>query len=1610
MTSMPRAGRAFSPRRLLHGVPAALSLLLAACAVPLRVAGQSTSVSVLVRANGAWGSAATWNPAVVPNNSATTGYLVSWTGTNASQVTLDGAYRVSTLGLASSGTLQGKGTGSLKVDGTFDWLSGIVDQAALVANGPVTWKGAGVHRLSGGSLALNGPGRVVDHSLELVGGAMLVVNDSLDLADGTVVTGQSPVSTGGGRIQNFGTLGHLFGTGSAQVGPGIVVENFGHLWVNSGSLSVSSFSQSDGSLNLSPGATFSSQNPVLLRGGVWQGGGTVVANVDARCAVEPGFAGGVGVMAVELDVRLAEGSVFTVDVLDAQTADRFDVAEVLTLAGALRVRLLPGASSSIDPSTRIVFAHASQLVGQFANVVPGGRVATENGEGTFRVDYAGSNQTAVQELSLTDFQANPVGRFPVLKLPYLVVYGRGQDAGDTDGTVWLAAADGSMDVKLLYGSRPRLSADRQRVLFLKSGQTGPNPDIWAKTLVSGGEDLLLTADPAESAGPTVAAEFAADATTLLVSRECSVISRDPSGQVATLYKSGGCSLGAIARQRNGSLVVAADASRGIVLLDAAASVVGGSLPGDSDPAWSADGALLAVARGGELAVLDPAKGVRRRLFPANAHFVEYVRGPAWTPDGLWVIAAMYIDGEEGLFAVASDGSGTIRRLPVGRGGPAPETVGAVVALDPFPDVHWSVALEVTGPVAYLANVLDLPSNTIEGWLDGLVSQSPVATATYVDGSGVVRQSVRDGTGPWTPNAELGPGSGAAVAAGAAFRLVSEGRLAVPRRLAELPSFPAFFGMRAPQEADFATLFGFTPPEGTALLRTVLGTTEQLLFKDGAWKQLVDGTLRPVSPPVAGIGEAWRVKFGGPGLYSHPENLRVTLGTPAEFRVEAVGVPPLKYQWFRVGLADTKVDGATGPTLPIPAVRAEDLGAYRVEVADANGTVSSRGARLAADATLAVLSVTASAPNPVPLGGALTLAVSAVGNGPLSYQWFRNGQALSGETADTLVLASVGPGSGGVYAVRVSDASGSVLSGPLAVLPAVPAGPFSDAFLALAPGNPNFTNTVAGDGGAVRGDNLAATAEPGELPHAGAPARNSVWVSWVPSASGIATFDTAGSSFDTRLAAYRGPLVAEPTVGNLLPLAGNDDTEPGVHTSQVRFDVVAGRRYFIAVDGAARQRGMVVLSWSLEATTQLVPRYATQTSSQNATPGQPLQLSVGVVTDPSAQPLFTWFRDGTPVAGATGGALDLGTAGFATVGKYVNRLQQVYPDGSVRVVQSAPIDVQLFQRSNGTDPGVRAFDRLADARAQFGTGGGSGAAKARAGRPVGLSRGVSGVQVFSTVGETLDPGEPALCGVAGGASKWYPLFCDTDGVVTVDTHGSTFDTVLAVYYDTGTSDDPYGGLRQVACDDDSSTTDKTSSVTFCARAGNAYLVAVDGVGGASGTVKLNYVMSNADPKASCAGPSVDCPTRPANRVAAKGATVVLSVAVSGTEPLVVDWYRDNQLVQTGPASTLALAGVDTAAAGKYRVRVSNPDGVAEAVVGRLTVVSGDQPGLGFTQECDGSITFEIAGGKGVAYALEASTDLLNWTQLFTGSSTNGMLTLPVLDAAQNPGRAYRARKL
>lgn len=120
---------------------------------------------------------------------------------------------------------------------------------------------------------------------------------------------------------------------------------------------------------------------------------------------------------------------------------------------------------------------------------------------------------------------------------------------------------------------------------------------------------------------------------------------------------------------------------------------------------------------------------------------------------------------------------------------------------------------------------------------------------------------------------------------------------------------------------------------------------------------------------------------------------------------------------------------------------------------------------------------------------------------------------------------------------------------------------------------------------------------------------------------------------------------------------------------------------------------------------------------------------------------------------------------------------------------------------------------------------------------------------STVGATLELAEPQPCGV--GATVWFAVVPAADGTVSVNTFGSSFDTVLAAYHQDHWMSPP-GALNPapLTCNDD--TTGAQSSISFPVEAGHLYYIQAGGAAGDEGTLEIQIDCSPDQ----CLGPPND----------------------------------------------------------------------------------------------------------------------------------------------------------
>lgn len=181
-------------------------------------------------------------------------------------------------------------------------------------------------------------------------------------------------------------------------------------------------------------------------------------------------------------------------------------------------------------------------------------------------------------------------------------------------------------------------------------------------------------------------------------------------------------------------------------------------------------------------------------------------------------------------------------------------------------------------------------------------------------------------------------------------------------------------------------------------------------------------------------------LAAPVIVTSPSAIVCYVGQAATFSVSATGSYPRNYQWRKDGAT---IAGATLTYYTIPAAALTDVGAYSVAITNSLGSATSGSGSLTVNAAIApVIYSYAPYDTTVTQGGSGSLSVSlSAGTSPYTFQWKKDGVALTNGTASTLSFPAVALSDAGKYSVTVSNVAGSATSRE-AVVSVTPATPVS----------------------------------------------------------------------------------------------------------------------------------------------------------------------------------------------------------------------------------------------------------------------------------------------------------------------------------------------------------------------------------------------------------------------------------------------------------------------------------------------------------------------------------------------------------------------------------------
>ena len=719
----------------------------------------------------------------------------------------------------------------------------------------------------------------------------------------------------------------------------------------------------------------------------------------------------------------------------------------------------------------------------------------------------------------------------------------------------------------------------------------------------------------------------------------------------------------------------------------------------------------------------------------------------------------------------------------------------------------------------------------------------------------------------------------------------------------------------------------------------------------------------------------------------------SVGQAVTFSVTADGSAPLSYQWFKDG---ARIGGATGASYVVASAQLGDAGTYYAVVSNPLGSVASDNATL-------VLTVSTAAPafttQPVSqtanAGAAATLTAVATGLPAPTFQWYRNGVAISGATSSAYTIASLAPADAGTYSVVATNSAGSVTSsGATLTVNAPPAFTIQPAsqtsnagtavtFSAVATGSPAPTFQWRKNGVAISGATGSAYAitslAPADAGTYSVVATNSVGS--VASSDAVLTvaMPPAFTTQPISQAANAGTLVTFTAAATGLPAPTFQWRKNGVVISGATGPACtitglsladAGTYSVVATNGAGSATSSDALL-----TVTVPPAFTLQPASQTANAGIAVTFTAAAIGCPA--PIFQWRKNGVAIGGATGSAFAIASPTPADAGTYsvvaANTAGSVASSDAVLTVNAAPVfTVQpLSQTANaGT---VVTFTSVA-------TGAPAPTFQWRK----------NGVAIVGATGPAY-----TIASLTAAAAGTY-------SVIATNSLGSatSSDAVLAVTVAPVFTTQP-----------SSQTVNAGVTVTFSASATGTpaptyqwYKNGVAIAGARSSSYKLTCVQRTAAGSytvvATNSGGSVTSASavltvnvppvitaQPAGQTAKPGANVTFKVTACGTPAPSYQWRKDGVAISGATGTSYPITGVTAASAGTYTVVVANPAGSVTSTGAVLTITAAPvfttQP-ISQTVAPGATVTFTAVASGSPAPTYQWRKDGVNITGATAGS--------------------------
>jgi hypothetical protein len=646
----------------------------------------------------------------------------------------------------------------------------------------------------------------------------------------------------------------------------------------------------------------------------------------------------------------------------------------------------------------------------------------------------------------------------------------------------------------------------------------------------------------------------------------------------------------------------------------------------------------------------------------------------------------------------------------------------------------------------------------------------------------------------------------------------------------------------------------------------------------------------------------------PQITTQPLPVTSTTGQTISFTVAASGTAPLSYQWSKFG---TVVGHAA--TLTLTNIQPADAGTYGVNVTNAFGLAYSNNVGLTVNAAPASSPTITTQPaaQSATVGSNVSFSVLASGSPAPTYQWRKDGIAISGATAATLSLTNVQASDAASYTVVATNASGSLVSA---------SAPLTITLSAVAPTITTPPQSLTVTAGQSATFTVVAT---GTAP---------LSYQWSKAATTIAGATTATLS---------------------LPNAQAADAA----------------NYSVVVTNSAGSATSVAATLTVNPA-PIPPTITTQPQSLTLTAGQNASLSV--VAAGTAPLTYQWSKGAVAIAGATSATFPLTNLQASDAGNYAvvvtNAAGSITSAAATLTVNPAPLPPSITTQPQSLSTTVGqsvSFSVVASGAVPLtyvwrkNSVSISGATAATfALNNVRASDGADyTVVVSNAVGSiTSSPATLLITAAAVGPSITTPP------AATTVTAGQNVSFAVAV---AGSAPFTYQWSKNGTAIAGATLATLTVTNAQATDAADYSVIVTNSVTSVTSVAATLTVLPSA------ILPAITMPPQSASITT--GGTVAFSVTATGSAPFTYQWQKDGASIAGSSAATLVLANVQAGSAGDYLVLVSNVAGGVTSAAAHLTVLPAPSAPIitiqpsSVTVPAGASINFGVSASQATAYA-------------------------------------------